>query len=205
MPGSRFELGSLPICRSRQADWDRVYADAQSGNFDNIPKDILIRNYTSLKRIRVDSSNPPFRDNITVKVFWGESGVGKTRRAWDEAGDINNVYIKNPNTKWWDGYRGQTTVIIDEFVGRIDISYILTWCDRYPCNVEVKGFSTPLLATSFYFTSNVDPRDWYTDINPAQKAGLLRRLSIEHMIFPTNRTLPSDDLEIENLFALFRE
>lgn len=178
--GTQFELGALPISRARKADWEKVFEDAKSGNFDGIPKDILIRNYSALKRIRVDNCIAPVRDNINVRVYWGESGVGKTRRAWHEAGD--DVYIKNPNTKWWDGYRGQKKVIIDEFVGRIDISYILTWCDRYPCMVEVKGFSVPLEATEFWFTSNVNPTDWYMEINQQQRNGLMRRMNtILHM------------------------
>lgn len=180
--GIQFEYGTLPKSRARKADWDQVFDDAARGNFDNIPKDILIRNYSAIKRIRVDNVVPPIRDNIAVHVYWGESGVGKTRRAWHEAGSANEVYIKNPNTKWWDGYRGQKTVIIDEFIGRVDISYILTWLDRYPCMVEVKGFSVPLEATTFYITSNVDPQDWYRDINTQQRQGLLRRLThVEHM------------------------
>lgn len=184
VPGTRFEQGALPISRARKADWNRVYDDAIAGNFDNIPKDILIRHYSSLKRIRVDNSNPPIRPNITVECFWGESGIGKTRRAWHAAGSITDVYIKNPNTKWWDGYRGQKTVIIDEFTGRIDLSYLLIWLDRYPCNVEVKGFSTPLLAERFFITSNLPPNLWYPEATPAHQAALSRRMTIEHMVFP---------------------
>lgn len=192
VPDTQFEHGALPISRARKADWDRVYDDAIAGNFENIPKDILIRNYSALKRIRVDNAIPPERGEICVNVYWGESGVGKTRRAWHEAG--LNPYIKNPNTKWWDGYRGQDTVIIDEFVGRIDISYILTWLDRYPCVVEQKGYSTPLLAKRFFITSNINPRQWYTDINQAQLAGLMRRIRVEEMVFPWSPPMPLDDI-----------
>jgi len=155
---------------------------AKSGDHASIPKDILIRHYGSIKRIRVDNCVPIFRDGINVRVYWGKSGVGKTRRAWHEAGD--DVYIKNPNTKWWDGYRGQKRVIIDEFVGRVDLSYLLVWLDRYPCMAEVKGFSVPLEAEEFWITSNVNPEDWYQDINTEQRRGLMRRLTtIVHMMF----------------------
>lgn len=199
--GTRFEHGTLPISRARKTDWDAVYNSAVSGDINNIPKDILIRNYSAIKRIRVDNCQPPFRDNVIVNVYWGESGIGKTRRAWHEAGPVEDVYIKNPNTKWWDGYRGQKTVIIDEFVGRIDISYILTWFDRYPAMVEVKGYSTPLLATTFFITSNVDPRDWYTEINSAQRDGLMRRILITKMVFPwqpPRNDISSSDLTFPN-------
>lgn len=198
VPDTQFELGSLPKSRARKADWEAVFESAKTGDFASIPKDILIRNYTSLKRIRVDNSNPPFRDNVVVNVYWGESGTGKTRRAWHEAGDVTDVYIKNPNTKWWDGYKGQKIVIIDEFTGRIDWSYLALWFDRYPCNVEVKGFSTPLLATTFYITSNLNPYDWYQDLNSAQKDALTRRFTncihFREFWTPPALTLPNPNL-----------
>jgi len=187
---TQFELGALPISRARTVDWDRVYDSAVVGDIDAIPKDILIRNYSALKRIGVDNAKPPERPNIVAKIYWGASGVGKTRRAWYEAGHINDVYIKNPNTKWWDGYRGQKTVIFDEYTGRVDISYFLTWLDRYPCMVEIKGYSTPLLADRFFFTSNVNPRLWYPDANEEQVRGILRRVHIEEMVFAWSPAVP---------------
>lgn len=179
--GSQFELGELPKSRARKADWDAVFEQAKSGEFDRIPKDILIRNYSAIKRIRVDHMQPPGRSDIVVHVYWGKSGIGKTRRAWHEAGDPSEVYIKNPNTKWWDGYRGQKKVIIDEFTGRIDWSYLAVWFDRYPCNVEVKGFSVPLEATEFWVTSNLSPNLWYPDLTSEQLTALQRRIVSEEM------------------------
>lgn len=191
--GTQFECGELPKSRARKADWDAVWDAAKSGDINSIPKDILIRNYSSIKRIRVDHVQPRIREGVTVNVYWGKSGVGKTRRAWHEAGD--DVYIKNPNTKWWDGYRGQKKVIIDEFVGRIDISYILVWLDRYPCIAEVKGYSIPLDAVEFWITSNVDPNDWYLDINAEQRNGLMRRLT--NVVHMTEEWLPDPNLNRE--------
>lgn len=196
--GTRFELGALPISRARKEDWDRVRRDAIAGNWENVPSDILIRNYTNLQRLYVDNAVPVWRHDINVNIYWGESGVGKTRRAWHEAGDPESVYIKNPNTKWWDGYKGQQNVIIDEFVGRIDISYLLLWFDRYPCNVEVKGFQRPLKAVNFWVTSNLNPRTWYPDAAQAQQDALLRRCNITQVL----GWVPPNDDEDELLALL---
>lgn len=118
-------------------------------------------------------------------VFWGATGTGKSRRAWDEAGV--DAFVKDPRTKWyfqfnfrWCGYRGQQNVVIDEFRGCIDIAHLLRWLDRYPVLVEVKGGSRPLCATRFWITSNVDPRNWYPDVDQATRDALLRRLNITH-------------------------
>lgn len=176
VPGTQFEHGALPIQRGNSADWDAVKRSAEDGDFNAIPADILIRNYGNIKRLRVDTLQPTFREDVRVHVFWGVSGTGKTRRAWYEAGDPSEVFIKDPNTKWWDGYRGQKKVIIDEFTGLISISHLLRWIDRYPVIAEVKGYSTPLEAVEFWITSNIDPRDWYSDINDEQRRGLMRRI-----------------------------
>ena len=144
VPNTQFEHGALPISRARKADWDKVKSDAEAGKFDDIPADILIRHYGNIKRLRVDAILPNFRPAVKVHVFWGVSGTGKTRRAWHEAGDTADVFIKDPNTKWWDGYRGQKKVIIDEFTGLISIGHLLRWIDRYPVIAEVKGYSLPL-------------------------------------------------------------
>lgn len=122
----------------------------------------------------------------TVHVFWGGTGLGKSRRAWDEAG--LDAYPKDPRTKFWDGYRGQHHVVIDEFRGGIDVAHLLRWFDRYPVVVEVKGAATVLKATTIWVTSNLDPRSWYPDLDDETRNALLRRLTITHFeinpIFP---------------------
>ena len=80
-------------------------------------------------------------------------GTGKSRRAWSEA--TLSAYCKDPRTKFWCGYTTQSNVVLDEFRGGIDISHVLRWLDRYPVRVEIKGSSRPLLATTFWITSNL--------------------------------------------------
>lgn len=105
-------------------------------------------------------------------------GTGKSRRAWEEAG--LEAYSKDPRSKFWDGYQGEKNVIVDEFRGGIDISHILRWTDRYPVRVEIKGASRPLEAERLWFTSNVDPRMWYPELDQATIDALIRRINIVH-------------------------
>jgi len=118
----------------------------------------------------------------TVKVFWGPTGTGKTRRAWELGG--LDAYPKIPSTKFWDGYQGQKSVIIDEFRGDIGISNLLRWFDRYPVLVEIKGSSTVLCAELIIVTSNVDPREWYPTLDQLTIQALMRRLEIIHVPLP---------------------
>lgn len=184
VPGTQFEIGALPLSRARKEDWSKILESAKDGKFQEIPADILIRNYSAIKRIRIDNLVPIRRDNIEVRVFWGATGTGKTRRAHAEISDVPYEYFdKNPLTKWWDGYRGQPLVLIDEFAGRVDITNLLRWLDRYPCTVEVKGYSLPLEACRFWITSNLHPREWYPDAHRNHVDALLRRITyIENML-----------------------
>ena len=148
---------------------------AKAGDFEAIDKSILVPYYSAIKRIRSDNLQPIAIER-RVEVFWGRTGSGKSRRAWQEGGLAS--YPKDPRTKFWDGYSGQQNVIMDEFRGGIDISHILRWTDRYPVIVEVKGSSTVLLATHIWITSNIHPNDWYPDLDQETKLALLRRLEI---------------------------
>lgn len=182
--GTRFELGTKPISRARKEDWAAVVNHAKRGAFEDIPPDILVRHYSSLKRIRVDYLTPVERPRVEVRVYWGSTGTGKTYTAHSEIRLLEAPYFdKNPLTKWWDGYRGQTLCLIDEFAGRVDITNLLRWLDRYPCSVEVKGYTVPLEVTAFWITSNLHPREWYPDAPSAHQDALLRRLTqVKHFV-----------------------
>jgi len=80
----------------------------------------------------------------TVSVYWGASGTGKTRRAeWEarsRAEHEDDIYWLNNtggNTLWWDGYTGQSVVVIDDFYGWVKYSDMLRVIDRYPYAVQV--------------------------------------------------------------------
>lgn len=176
VPGTRFELGSKPHRRNNAKDWDAIWAAAIDGRLGDIPADVRLQHYSSIRRIRSDYVRPTAMER-TVHVFWGRSGTGKSRRAWDEAG--MDCYPKPPTTVWWDGYQGHGHVVVDEFCGLIGITHLLRWLDRYPCMVEFKGGATALGATEFWFTSNIDPDEWYNDSNSTaeQRVALRRRFN----------------------------
>lgn len=172
-----WEWGAKPIQRNSKTDWDTVWAAAKSGAIEDIPSQIRVCHFGNI--LRIGSSYMAPRAIVrTVWVFWGASGTGKSRRAWEEAG--LDPYSKCPRSKFWDGYQGQKAVVVDEFRGGIDVSHLLRWCDRYPVRVEVKGSSRPLEAETLWFTSNVDPRNWYPDLDADTLEALLRRFNIVH-------------------------
>jgi len=177
VPNTRFELGQRPLQRQKASDWDAIRDSAKSGDFANIPADIYVRCYSQLKSIAKDHLRPQALER-RVFVFWGPTGTGKSRRAWDEAG--LDAYPKDPRTKFWDGYQQHKHVVIDEFRGDIDIAHMLRWLDRYPVIIEAKHGATTLAAESIWLTSNLDPRRWYPLADVATVEALMRRLVVTH-------------------------
>lgn len=175
VPDTRFDIGVPIIRRNNGTDWAIVRKSATTGQFDLIPDDIFVRCYHSLKSIRADHATP-LAIVRTTYVFWGPTGTGKSRKAWEDAGV--DAYPKDPRTKWWCGYRGQKNIVIDEFRGDIDISHILRWLDRYPVSVETKGSSIPLAAKTLWITSNLSPDEWYPTADQMTKEALDRRLIV---------------------------
>lgn len=173
--GYRFTFGTRAIKRNDAKDWDKILLSAKKGKFEDIPSDILVRCYSQITKIQKDYMHPEPMER-EVFVFYGPTGTGKSRRAWAEASF--DAYPKCPNTKFWDGYRGQTHVVIDEFRGKIDISHMLRWLDRYPVCIENKGAGCVLKATKIWITSNLDPKDWYPQCDYRTIDALLRRLNV---------------------------
>lgn len=177
-----WEWGSKPIRRNSRVDWESVWAACKSGDLDAIPPSIRVVSYRTIRAIASDFAPcPPMVREVFV--FWGPSGTGKSRRAWEEGG--LEAYPKDPRSKFWDGYGDQPNVIMDEFrgmnnlmLGGIDIAHLLRWLDRYPCRVEVKGSSRPLMATRIWITSNLAPESWYPELDYATQQALIRRLNI---------------------------
>ena len=117
-----------------------------------------LRAYEAITRSKGPRTFGP--EGPEVWVFWGETGTGKSRRAAEQWPD---AYRKMSTDKWWDGYKGEDTVIFDDFKGSsMRLHEFQMVIDRYPMQVEIKGAFVDLSATRYVFTSNKHPREWYS-------------------------------------------
>jgi len=103
---------------------------------------------------------PVKRANIQMIVCVGPPGTGKSRWAAEAFPD---AYWKPVSSKeFWPKYSGEKTVVFDEmYGGYCPLHEMLTVVSEAPYQVNKKGSEFDLLATTFVFTSNKPPWEWY--------------------------------------------
>lgn len=111
------------------------------------------------------------------EVIWvyGPPGTGKTRMAFDSTDDL---YSKDC-TKWWDGYYGQATTLIDDIRDdSFSYRYLLRMLDRYPFQVQTKGGYIQFNSKIIYITSPLHPEEFSVRAAPWEDMQqLLRRIT----------------------------
>ncbi len=112
-------------------------------------------------------------------MLFGSTGVGKSR--WAHA-TYPNLYSLPPTKQsgcYWDGYEGQSTVLIDEAYGsRFSHGFLLQLTDRYSFQVPFHGGQANFYSRTIVFASNKHPSEWYDqDKFPWANGPLHRRMT----------------------------
>lgn len=130
---------------------------------------VSIYNYVQLQRAKHAYTMDKLKvDNINNRqCYWvyGSPGIGKT---YSIRNLFPNCYVKSQN-KWWDGYSGESVVLLDDFDCKILGHYLKIWADKYSFNAEIKGGSVLPVYNNFFVTSNYLPDQiWSEDVILAQ-------------------------------------
>lgn len=172
--GKYKETGSFKP--GERTDLDRVREDCQ---FNNPMREITT--YGNLQQISVAKQYLTYNEqprDWKPEVIWicGPSGCGKSRYA-RELTDKDKLFIKNDESKWWDGYDSHEHIIIDDFRGSWwPLVYTLSLLDRYEKRIEIKGGFRQLKATKIIITAIRKPEQEYTFGKDEPCEQLLRRI-----------------------------
>ncbi len=120
----------------------------------------------------------PIEREIKVYWLWGKTGTGKSHSAMYAEKDPFVMHGYQLEKGYFDNYKGQTTLIIDEFAHQCKITYLLSLLDKWKLELNVKYGSTFAQWTTVFVTSNINyPDSLYPQANDEHRAALFRRIT----------------------------
>lgn len=177
------EFGTKPS-QGKRTDLDTVKDEILAGKKVD---DILLENPTfyhqygrTLNAIEDVVNRSKHRLAMTQGTwYYGETGTGKSHQAFKDYDPLTHYYLEDDNG-WWDDYRGQDTVIINDFRGEIPYNKMLKLVDQWPMKVKRRGRPPiPFVSKHVIITSSLHPSDVYHNREDEDKIEqLLRRFEI---------------------------
>jgi len=140
-PGKRSDIRAA-VLRVQNGDTMRDMARDEDGGV------AVVKFHKGLTILR--SLTRPMRNSAPfICWFWGPTGTGKTRCAWELAGGLlerrgyaeDDIWTNSNDLSWFDGYDGQGCAIIDDFRNKHvkSFAFFLKLLDRYALVVPFKG------------------------------------------------------------------
>lgn len=161
---------------ARKRNWSLAMSLAKEGRFDEMDESILFPHYHAAKRIRQDYQLPP-PDLEEVTGFWfvGPPNTGKSYTARKL---YPGLYDK-PCNKWWDGYQGQETVLVDDFDLNHKVlgHHLKRWADCYSFPAEHKGTTIQIRPKRIIVTSNYTISELFCE-DPQLCDAITRRFAV---------------------------
>lgn len=191
--------GNLNDDQGHRSDLDVLYEHIAGGMplwdvMSRFPKQFM-RNHAAVSKLCAMYDKPRPYGDCTVEIWWGVTGSGKSHTAFHQYPD---AYRKTIPGKWWEGYKGETQVVFEEFNPAEDkelrLPELLKILDKYPYQIEIKGASLQLRANHFIFTTNIDPRTWYQG-HPQVPAFCRRVSKIRVFTTPYERGMTQEEFE----------
>lgn len=152
------ELGIRPMSQKRKGEanierWELARKSAKAGDFESIPADIYMKCMSACHKIHQSSQSVPASLGELQNVWLhGPAGSGKSQLAFTEN---PGAYLKGVN-KWWDGYAGQESVIVDDMdpFHKVLALEFKMWGQHQPFAAEIKGGSICIRPKKIIVTSN---------------------------------------------------
>ena len=137
---------------------------------------VFLRHYSTIRRIEQDYPiKPPDLKDVCGIWYYGPPGVGKSHKARE----LNPVFYLKACNKWWDGYRGEPLVILDDFDKSHQClgHHLKLWADKWSFAAEMKGTTMQLRPERIVVTSNYTPEEIFVD-DETLCAAIKRRFNV---------------------------
>ncbi len=115
-----------------------------------------------------------------VTILYGSTGCGKSQYCFETYG-TEAYWVSPPDSGrvWFGHYVGQDVCIFDDYNDDwFSLQHMLKIMDSLPLMVAPKGSQVPFTSRHLVFTTNVEPKDWYSAYKGKQehKDALARRI-----------------------------
>lgn len=157
----KWKEGGKPKRQGRRTDIEYLKERCKTERYSQIAQDCP--NYNLMRMCKELCSLQPIDHNYEQKeVTWlyGSTGSGKTRHAFENCPPEDTWHATTG--QWFDGYDGQTHVIIDEFRAKTwPYDLMLRITDGYKMRLPIKGGFTVWKPKVIYITCPLSPAAVY--------------------------------------------
>lgn len=189
-----------PKAQGSRSDIAEIAEMVQSGlSIQQIASELpaaYIRYHRGIKELRAALiGEAPARRPLELIIIWGAASTGKSTLAREID---NNLYtVASRDGRWFDGYNGHRTILIEDFRCEWSLGHLTTCCDVFPLSVPTKGGFVNARWERVIITSNTHPKKWYqAEESEYRKAFFSRINAIQHAkkVFGVsgNEPLPDD-------------
>lgn len=173
-PATNDDKGRANAIRLQQ-NWEL----AKQGRIEEIDPDLRWKHFNTIEKLAMKHMARPDPIEQTAGIWiHGKSGCGKTKFVFKEWPDH---YVKSRN-KWWNGYRGQEVVVLDD-LGIVEARWIgdflKDWGGQFPFQAESKGTGMLIRPKIFVVTSQYSIDQLWQDNETVD--ALMRRFTVNHM------------------------
>lgn len=152
--------GSSEGSRMEKQRWIDAEQAAKEGRFDDIPRDMYIRNEHYFQKLYIKfGPKPPNLQKPCGIWIYGPPSTGKSHLARQ----LLPKYYDKMRNKWWDGFDSEVHdgVIIEEVSPDDTLfwNHLKRWADIYPFTAEVKNSVTFIRPKQVIVCSNYSPEE----------------------------------------------
>jgi len=162
----------------------------------------------TIEKIHAIVMRKRWRTEMTKGVWLvGPSDACKT---WVFDGYSSNThFVKTMDNQWWDGYKQQDTVILNDSTGKIPFDDLFALVDKWPHTVKVRRRDpVPFISKQVIVCSVFTPEECYRRTadreNPGPWEQFLRRFEVRDLTKGTI-SFPTPPIPRSNLPTVFRK